>query len=306
VTAQGDDPMEQAKAAIKAYVLSRGAVAVGIVDADTVERIAPPGFGPKALLPQARSVIAIGVPGCTRGTWRSTAKVMTFIGNSVGPIYRAAFGLSFFLEQTYGQPSLFVPPHIDPEYGNRIPLQSLKLHAELAGIGARSLAGDILLHPEFGLLYYGSVLTEMELPPDRPMESNPCPSPACVKLYRAEGQTPCQKFCPVECLSGSLDEAGQIDEMVCDMYRCAEMCQRYETMGDLIHDGIVAPTELDREEILYGAEAQGFLYRVTSGIGATHAQCFECMRACPVVTGAPLADPIRMGEAKRKAAKAKA
>jgi hypothetical protein len=45
---------------------------------------------------------------------------------------------------------------MDPELGARYPLQSLKLHAELAGLGARSLAGDILLHPQFGYIYYAS------------------------------------------------------------------------------------------------------------------------------------------------------
>ena len=54
-----------------------------------------------------------------------------------------------------------------------MPLQSLKLHAELAGLGARSLAGDILLHPEFGYMYFASVFTELELPPDAPMAEEP-------------------------------------------------------------------------------------------------------------------------------------
>ena len=95
---------------------------------------------------------------------------------------------------------------MDPEKGARVPMQSLKLHAEVAGIGARSMAGDILLHPEFGMMYYASVFTELEMPPDQPMAENPCPHPSCVTLYRRTGQTPCQKFCPVECLSGSIDE----------------------------------------------------------------------------------------------------
>jgi hypothetical protein len=194
-----------------------------------------------------------------------------------------------------------VPPHVDPEYGHRVPMQSLKLHAELAGLGARSMAGDILLHPEYGLLYYGSVFTEMPLEPDRPLAENPCPAPACVTMYRREGRTPCQKFCPVDCLSGSIDEAGKIDAMNFEMYRCAEMCQQYETLGDLINDTVTAEGTLEREEHAFGPEAQGFLYRVTAGIGASHAQCFECMRACPVVTHAPLSDPIRLGAAKRRA-----
>ena len=92
-----------------------------------------------------------------------------------------AYGLAFFIEQKFGAPSIYVPPDLDPEGGPRVPLQSLKLHAELAGIGARSLAGDILLHPEFGFMYYASVFTELELEADAPMAENPCPG-AVVRL----------------------------------------------------------------------------------------------------------------------------
>jgi hypothetical protein len=33
------------------------------------------------------------------------------------------------------------------------------------------------------------------------------------------------------------------------------------------------------------------------GTGGLLAQCFECMRVCPIATQAPLADPIRRAEA---------
>ena len=52
------------------------------------------------------------------------------------------------------------------------------------GSPARSLAGDILLHPDFGYVYFASVFTELELPPDEPITENPCPAPSCVDLYR--------------------------------------------------------------------------------------------------------------------------
>ncbi len=182
-------------------------------------------------------------------------------------------------------------------------MQSLKLHAELAGIGERSLAGDILLHPEFGMLYYGSVFTEMPLPPDGPMAENPCPAPSCVKLYREVGQTPCQRYCPVQCLSGSIDGDGKQAEMVFDMYRCAELCQQYENMPSLIEKAFETDDRLTREELLYGAESQAFFYKATAGVD-TNAQCFECMRVCPVATQGPQVDPLRRGEiARAEAAK---
>jgi hypothetical protein len=289
---------QAAKEKLLDYALSRGAAAVGVADVDLIEKFAPPGYGPRALLPRAQSVISVGVTGPTQGTWRTPAKVMTSIGTNVSRIYRVAMGLAFRLEGEFGYRAIYCPPHVDPELGARHPMQSLKLHAELAGTGARSMAGDILLHPDFGMLYYGSVFTEMPLPPDRPMADNPCPAPSCVTLYRKSGKTPCMQNCPVECLSGSIDEDGAIEEMSFDMFRCAEMCQQYENMPTIIERAFEADDTLEREQMLYGGEAQSYFYKATAGVD-TNAQCFECMRVCPIATQGPEVDPLRRGALKR-------
>jgi epoxyqueuosine reductase QueG len=292
--------LQAAKEKLLDYALSRGAAAVGIADVDLVEKYAPPGYGPRALLPRARAVISVGVTGPTQGTWRTPAKVMTSIGTNVSRIYRVAMGLAFRLEGEFGYRAIYCPPHVDPELGARHPMQSLKLHAELAGTGARSMAGDILLHPDFGMLYYGSVFTEMPLPPDGPLADNPCPAPSCVSLYRQTGQTPCMQNCPVECLSGSIDDSGEIAEMNFDMFRCAEMCQQYENMPTIIERAIEEGDMLEREQMLYGGEAQSYFYKATAGVD-TNAQCFECMRVCPIATQGPEVDPVRRGALKRAA-----
>lgn len=284
-------PKEQ----IVAYALKKRAAAIGVADVDLIERFAPEGFGPRDLLPQARSVIAIGMTGATAGTWAASAKVMAYNGGTVGPVYRIASGLSYFIEGRFGYRSIMCPAHVDPEAGSRMPMQSIKLQAELAGIGARSMAGGILLHPDFGMLYYASVITEMPLPADAPMAENPCPADSCVAMWRSTGQTPCQKFCPVEALSGSIDADGKCEEMVFQMHRCAEMCQQYEIMPNVLARAMNAADPLEREHALFAPEVQGYMYKVTTGIGATNAQCFECMRVCPVVSKAPLANALRRG-----------
>jgi hypothetical protein len=43
-------------------------------------------------------------------------------------------------------------------------------------------------------------------------------------------------------------------------------------------------------------------YKVSAGSGAWFAQCFECMRVCPIATRAPQADPLMRGDAARRAA----
>ena len=122
------------------------------------------------------------------------AKALAYFGSTEVRAYTIAYGLAFMIESRFGTRSVYCPPDLDNEEGPRVPLQSLKLHAELAGIGARSLAGDILLHPEFGYLYFASVFTELALPPDQPLTENPCPAPSCFDLYKKIGKTPCMKF----------------------------------------------------------------------------------------------------------------
>ena len=293
------DPLE-AKQQILDYCRRKGALAAGVADLTAIERIAPPGHRPTDLMPRVKSVISIGVGGQTQGAWTVPAKAMGYFGSTETHAYKIAYGLAFFIESKFGIRSIYCPPDMDPDGGPRVPLQSLKLHAELAGIGARSLAGDILLHPEFGYMYFASAFTELELPPDKPLEHNPCPAPSCVSMYRSIGRTPCMKFCPVQCLSGEIDAQGNQREMRYDMAACAEMSQQYEAVPAAIANAIAAEDAQDREDALFDPDNKMLWYKMSVGSGGLLGQCFECMRACPIATKAPLADPILRYEAARK------
>lgn len=284
--------MPDAKQAIVEYCRKRGGLAVGVASLEACERIAPPGHRPSDLFPRVKSVIAIGVGGQTQGAWQLPAKAMAYSGSTEARAYKLAYGLAFFIEQKFGAPSVYVPPDLDPEGGPRVPLQSLKLHAELAGIGARSLAGDILLHPEFGFLYYASVFTELELPADQPLAENPCPAPSCVSMYRQTGRTPCMKFCPAQCLSGEIDEKGAQKLMRYDMAACAELTQEYEAVPKILAEAVKDEVRSEGAEGLLDPDRKMLWYKVSAGSGAWFAQCFECMRVCPIATKAPQADPI--------------
>ncbi len=111
------------------------------------------------------------------------------------------------------------------------------------------------------------------------------------------------KFCPVSCLRGKIDDDGRIQEMHFDMHKCAEMSQQYEAVPNILAEAIMAEDPLERDEILFGAENQVIWYKMAIGEGELLAQCFECMRVCPIATQAPLADPIRRGEAARQSQK---
>ena len=300
--AAGIDPAE-ARAAVAEYGLRKGALAVGVADIEALERVAPVGHRPGDLMPRVRSVISIGVGGMTRGAWSLSAKAMGYVGSAEAMAYKIAYGMAYFLEHRFGAPSIYCLPDTDQEAGPRVPFQSLKLHAEFAGLGARSLAGDILLHPEFGMLYFGSVFTELALEPDQPMADNPCPAPSCVELYRRSGKTPCMKYCPVQCLSGEIDENGEQSSMDFDMYKCAEMAQQYEILPNLLGDAMNAATPEERQGVLYGEVSKMLFYKLSVNSGGLLAQCFECMRVCPIATQGPLADPVRRGDARREAAR---
>lgn len=294
--AMGLDPHE-AKAQILEYCKRKGALVAGVADIEALQRIAPPGHRPRDMLPRAKSVIALGVGGQTRGAWAVPAKALGFFGSTEGRAYKIAYGCAFYIEHKFQVPAIYCPPDMDPESGSRVPFQSLKLHAEVAGLGARSLAGDILLHPEFGYMYFASVFTELELPPDRPLAENPCPAPSCADLYRKSGRTPCMKFCPAQCLHGRVDEAGRQAEMRYEMAKCAELTQQYEAVPQMLREALDADDPADRERALFDPNNSQYWYKMSVGSGGLLAQCFECMRVCPIATKAPLADPIQRAAA---------
>ena len=88
------DPGE-AQEAMRAYTQKKGVLAFGVVDVDLVEKIAPPGYGPRDIFPRAKSVISIGVGGGTQGAWAADARTLAYIGDTETAAYKAAYGLAF-------------------------------------------------------------------------------------------------------------------------------------------------------------------------------------------------------------------
>lgn len=290
---EGPEALAEAKAGIVEYAKGKGALAVGVADVGEIERIAPPGHGPRDLFAPCRSVISVGVGGPTQGMWLAPPKVLASYGDAERRAYGVAYGLAYFIESVFGYRAMFCPPDPDPESGTRVPMQSLKLHAELAGIGARSIAGDILLHPDFGFMYYASCFTDMPLEADGPMERNPCPAPSCLTMYDRTGKTPCMSRCPVGCLHADIRD-GRVVEARFEMHKCADMTQQYEAIPLHLKRAFLDERDpAQRQDLLYGTEAQDLWYRMAIGDGQLLGQCFECMRVCPIARQAPEADPLR-------------
>jgi hypothetical protein len=133
------DP-QKAKDAILGYCKRKGALVAGVADLAMIDKIAPEGHRPKDIMPRVKSVIALGVGGQTQGSWNVAPKALTYFGSTERRGYGIAYGCAFFIENTFGARAIYCPPDMDPEAGPRTPLQDLKLHAELAGIRARSPA----------------------------------------------------------------------------------------------------------------------------------------------------------------------
>ena len=115
-------------------------------------------------------------------------------------------------------------------------------------------------------------------------------------MYRQTGRTPCMKFCPAQCLSGEIDEQGRQKLMRYDMAACAELTQEYEAVPKILAEAVKDEVRSEGAEGLLDPDRKMLWYKVSAGSGAWFAQCFECMRVCPIATKAPQADPILRSE----------
>jgi len=75
-----------------------------------------------------------------------------------------------------------------------------------------------------------------------------------------------------------------------DMAACADLSEQYEALPVMLAEAARAE---NADEVLMDADNKLFWYKMSVGSGGLLAQCFECMRVCPIATRAPLADPIQ-------------
>jgi epoxyqueuosine reductase QueG len=264
---------------IKAIGKRAGARVVGIAAASAFDAHVPEGHRPADFLPGAKSVVVAGGDGPTAGAWRCPDnRVMEITGYDLREnvaVHVMADHIERDLRHYAVQaPSLAVHGHAPP--------MSMMLAAELAGLGTRSFAAHIILNPEYGLLYYAALITTAELTPDPPLTEAACPHPGCVAMYKRIGTTPCLRVCP-GCLSGSIGADGRIAESTYNRERCHSRAQTYG-IGSL-QKGLLRILDEDdpdrRRQMIYG----DFFAKSLQAIGFYRdsiAQCFECMRVCPV------------------------
>jgi hypothetical protein len=264
---------------IKAEALRVGAVAAGIASVDDVNRYAPEGHRPSDLLKGARSVVVVAGGQPSAGAWRSgRARAQASVGYNRSFASSTAQKIAQFIEGRYGYCAMQCPSSL---VAGHYPYASLKLMAEMAGLGTRSMAGGVILNEEYGLLYFGAALTTMPLVPDGPLREPVCPHPACVKVWEKKRTTPCLEACPT-CLSGEL-KGGRIEWMEYRQDHCFPRAQTtaMDIFQKLLLEALKEPEESERKAIVFGSQFTRAVRSIAYSAELS-AQCFECLRRCPI------------------------
>jgi epoxyqueuosine reductase QueG len=263
---------------VKRVGLDAGARVVGVADAEAFRAGVPEGFRPEDILPGARSVVVAGGDGPTAGAWRSPDhRVMEITGYDLRENV-AIHAMCDYIERELGYYAVQAPSL--PVHGHEPPM-SMMYAAELAGLGTRSFAAHIILNPEYGLLYYAALITTLPLAADPPLAEPACPHPGCVAMYKRIGTTPCLRVCPA-CLSGTMKDA-RIATSTYDREKCHSRAQTYgigsfqKALLEVVNEDDAAR----RREMIHS----DFFEKSIQSLGFFRdsiAQCFECMRVCPV------------------------
>ncbi|MCK5366811.1 MAG: hypothetical protein KAR22_27730, partial [Gammaproteobacteria bacterium] len=184
--------------------------------------------------------------------------------------------LTGMLESEYGHPAIFINPGMFDT--GMLPPISLKVCAELSGIGTRSMAGAIILNKDHGLQGFAAIITTMELTPDGPSTEPVCPDPVCVKMYEKKQTTPCMEACAA--IEGKI-ENGRIKEVTWYRQLCATraLTTMNATYLRLLPD-IAKEEDDDRRKYLAIGQARKYI-EDPAGRGIW-GRCIECMRVCPV------------------------
>lgn len=181
---------------VKDLVLKSGADVCGIANVESFDD-APPGFHPKDIFPQCKSVIVFGL-ALPRGLLAVDPRIIYghFNNSSFFEVDAIAFKAAKELERLYHGCAIPIPSNSPYEYWDMERLEgrgllSMKHAAVLAGLGALG-KNTLLLNEKYGnLLGLGAVLTELDLTSDPPAES------ICIKECNL-----CLNNCPTRALDG--------------------------------------------------------------------------------------------------------
>lgn len=188
-------------------------------DSPPFEPWVPERFRPRAILPEARSVVVIGLPITLPVLETSPSIHYHQLYKTVNDILdQTTYRISNFLNER-GHASIFVPRdgygHIQLMKERPLAFFSHRHAAYLAGLGTFGL-NNMLLTKEYGpRVRFGSVFTSAELPGDPVMKEG-----LCTRCLR------CVEICPVKAL-GEEDYPKSITNKVACATRAMELSVRF-------------------------------------------------------------------------------
>lgn len=185
---------ETLKKKIVDLAISMGAVGARVADLKALA--GPPSADPTYVLPEARSVIAFAVP---LGT--------DFISDYLGKVRRDVFARTMYEKyQLIGAIGDAIVKRLQKEGlrganpspngayrmdeskpGFMVPDFSHRYAAVASGLGTFGWSGNVMVEGHWSAVFLGSILTEVPLPPDAPLEEDLC-----------DGCRICARVCPLE------------------------------------------------------------------------------------------------------------
>lgn len=252
------------KEELRRFALGLG---VDVVGFGSVEAYRSPASPPlETLFPGARSLVVLAFRELSSCESPSPLMAMNARLDLMEMSRSSSYRVARFIEGHLGGRAMTVPVSYpmdfrDPKKAGLAEV-SLRHAAVAAGLGAFG-RHNLVVHPRFGTrVIFTAVLTDLDLPPDAPVEENPC-----------TGCELCVKACPV----GALDEEGKTDRL-----KCLGNSQPYgplASVGFWSRFGEAGPEE--QKGLLRSPEYLG-LYQ--AGFIGYQYYCFRCYASCPVGT----------------------
>ncbi len=252
---------------IKEYLEEKKFPIYGVADAEKLNNLAPEGFRPKDMMPNAKAVLLIARP-------LPLSIFQTPINNGNYSFYTSSFHTYYqvtndivnrvcLMIEEKGFDALPIPSYSPLKFHNGEPrgLVSLKHFAVQAGLGKMG-KNSLLIHPKAGnVLRLGGLITTMDWPADGERDfPRLCPD-TCDK---------CRKACPV----GALTDDG-VNKMKC-LANCIEhVMVPPKRAASLLRWAISRSRFLTRQMELFTLS-----FFENYGIS-----CFECLTACPHFPG---------------------
>jgi epoxyqueuosine reductase len=259
---------------------------VGFAPLASMETRVPPVERPSILTPDLRTIVVLGMRlGVgTMGARDLTARQFA-AGNAHYRLERATRLLAYRIEENYQAMAAVVPALLvnfnTKNAGTNAPAGQatyfLRLAAVQAGLGTLGL-NEMLLTPQFGpRVVLSGVMTDLDLPPDAPLEEELCLGlEACGR---------CAAICPELAIPLRAPEGAPLAEVRgLDQPACMRSSQPYgpDAFVEHVKRVFLAPTKEDQIRQARSRTSALMFHHMLVARQAAYTGCMACEQVCPV------------------------